>query len=294
MHNKVLPIFTGGTGRSGTTVLGTLLGKHSQVWATLPRELRFLTDRFGLLDLTIGGTTTSLLPSAIKERLFLRRLNGEWWYRVGPDGHERGLHRGLLPHDFERAQQLFRESEENRTERARLLIGMVDQAALSNGASMWVDTSPANAMNASRLISLLSNALVIHVIRDGRDACASVVSRKWGPDDPLSALNWWRKRMLLSHRGISSAPKEQTMSLILEDLLANDRDKSYKDLLRFLGLDDEPEMQDFFNQQMTAERGHIGRWKEDIPRDVRAKFQDQYAQIWRELDALGIPLAALG
>ena len=293
MDNKVLPIFTGGTGRSGTTVLGTLLGKHSQVWATLPRELRFLTDRFGLLDLTIVGTAPSLLPAAIKERLFLRRLNGEWWYRVGPDGHERGLHRGVLPHEFERAQQQFRESQVNPADRARLLIEMVDQAARRNQASMWVDTSPANAMNANRLISLLPDALVIHVVRDGRDACASVVSRKWGPNDPLSALDWWRKRMLLSHRGISSAPKEQTMNLILEDLLANDREKSYKDLLRFLGIDDEPAMQDFFNHQMTAERGHIGRWKEDIPKNVRGRFQDQYVNVWKELNAQRVPLTPL-
>lgn len=293
MDNKVLPIFTGGTGRSGTTVLGTLLGKHSQVWATLPRELRFLTDRFGLLDLTIGGTAPSLLPSAIKERLFLRRLNGEWWYRVGPDGHERGLHRGVLPQEFERAQQQFRNSHESLPNRSRSLIGMVDQAARRNQASMWVDTSPANAMNANRLISLLPNALVIHVVRDGRDACASVVSRKWGPNDPLSALDWWRKRMLLSHRGISAAPKSQTMNLVLEDLLAHEREQSYKDLLRFLGLADEPEMREFFNRQMTAERGHIGRWKEDIPKDLRGKFQDQYAHVWTELNSQGVPLAPL-
>lgn len=291
--DSITPIFTGGTGRSGTTVLGTLLGKHSQVWATFPRELRFLTDRYGLLDLAIGGTVPSKLPSMIKERLFLNKLNGQWWYRVGPDGHERGLHRGILPKEFERAQQKFKDSKEPTEFRSQYLLGMVHEAAHRHGASMWVDTSPANAMNAQRLTELLPDAMVIHVVRDGRDACASVISRAWGPSDPASALEWWRKRMLLSHRGMSTAPSDKTFSLVLEELLLTNRDDRYKDLLRFLGLDDEEEMHNFFNESMTAERGHIGRWKEDIAPDQRSDFNERYAEIWHELESLGVPLAPL-
>lgn len=44
------PFFVGGTGRSGTTRLTTVLDQHPAVYA-LPDETRFLIDPGGLEDL---------------------------------------------------------------------------------------------------------------------------------------------------------------------------------------------------------------------------------------------------
>ena len=48
--SKVKAIFIGGTGRSGTTVLGKILNKHNQIYC-FPQEIRFITDPDGLLSL---------------------------------------------------------------------------------------------------------------------------------------------------------------------------------------------------------------------------------------------------
>ena len=45
IFHKVLPVFVGGTGRSGTTVMGDLLGNHPDVRTSTPIEIKFLSNR---------------------------------------------------------------------------------------------------------------------------------------------------------------------------------------------------------------------------------------------------------
>ena len=50
MSNFIQPIFVGGTGRSGTTILSKLLNQDDSVY-TIPQEIRFITDPDGILSL---------------------------------------------------------------------------------------------------------------------------------------------------------------------------------------------------------------------------------------------------
>jgi hypothetical protein len=287
-------LFTGGTGRSGTTILGVLLGKHPAIWATLPREMRILTDEGGLLDLVIGGTRYSWLPRPIKRKAFLGKIKGDWWLRVGPDGTPRGLHRGVDRTEFEVALKLFEDGAGPLLKRSQALVSnLFDPPARRHGASMWVDTTPANAMHAHRILKLLPDARLIQVVRDGRDAASSVLTKNWGPNDPMKALEWWRNRMIWSHEGVSKAPAARVMTIRLEDLLIHERDSTYKQMLDFLGLEDHQEMSTFFNTTMSAENGHPGRWATDIPAAQRDAFAARYEEIWHELHGRGLVLSPL-
>ena len=50
MSKSIQPIFIGGTGRSGTTILSKLLNQDDSVY-TIPQEIRFITDPDGILSL---------------------------------------------------------------------------------------------------------------------------------------------------------------------------------------------------------------------------------------------------
>ena len=91
---NVTPIFSGGSGRSGTTIIMNLLDKHESFKASLPREIRFLTDRLGLLDLnyvrpfpfelsirhilTRSALMTLQVTKSSKRGLFLSRMQDYW------------------------------------------------------------------------------------------------------------------------------------------------------------------------------------------------------------------------
>ncbi len=62
------PIFLGGTGRSGTTLLYEVLGRHRDVHA-FPIEMRLLVDPDGALDL-VDNLTESFSPVRAREALY--------------------------------------------------------------------------------------------------------------------------------------------------------------------------------------------------------------------------------
>ena len=52
---QLIPVFIGGTGRTGTTILRQVLGTHHQIVA-VATELRIIADPDGLLDLFLSLT----------------------------------------------------------------------------------------------------------------------------------------------------------------------------------------------------------------------------------------------
>gem|GEM_PF-1216965 len=65
------PIFIGGTGRSGTTILSKFIGSHDKV-VKIPMESRFIIDKGGLIDLFTSLTTNYSFDQG---RIALRDFN---------------------------------------------------------------------------------------------------------------------------------------------------------------------------------------------------------------------------
>jgi hypothetical protein len=206
----VRPIFVGGSGRSGTTITGQLLGSHSQIWSTFPREVRFVTDSGGLLDLVLGTRTRiqhlderlqpEELSESIKLRLaalvaskknradtnlagFLRGMRGRWWLRSSPTGTPRGLHRGFDRGSFLEKVDAFEATYPRgaREAAARLVDRLLGEKAAAERATAFVDTTPPNAENAHRLLDIFPDAKILHLVRDCRDSAASVVKKSGAP-----------------------------------------------------------------------------------------------------------------
>lgn len=282
----------GGTGRSGTTVIAGLLHRHPQVRASWPREVKFVNKESGLLDLVLGpqGRKRRFGSSAPQDRLaaFDEGMRGPWWLRTNRLGRASGLHLSMEEADRDRLlADLAAGLDADPLKAGRVfLAGMIRAQRGDAGEPWWIDTSPPNIANATRIHEFWPQARFIWMVRDGRSTAASVMAERWGPDDPIEAIEWWEKRVRRAHAGLASVPADAVLILSLEDLVVLDREASYQRVLGFLGLQDDPVMREFFVEQMPPERVGLDKWRTRVL--DTAAFESAYRAAAERLQADGI------
>jgi len=293
MTTGFTPIFSGGTGRSGTTIIGKLLGRHSLVKCGKPYEIKFLTEIFSLTDLAYGMRAFDKDEISRKSRLYLkfRPLNsyevrlkkfedqmlGNWYKRNNRLDKESGLHRGISKRNLKSLLSHLRYEVKRDLEGAcrTFFTEFVLAQRQYAGEPNWMDTSPPNIMNTSEIYRLLPNAKFIEMQRKPLDTIASVMREKWGPDDFESAVKWWLRRTEAAASALEKIPYEQKLVIRIEDLVIHERDATYQKIMDFVGLEDELEVKSYFNSQMSAENLNENRWMKDfpIPKEMLEQFQ---------------------
>ena len=262
------PIFSGGTGRSGTTVLAKLLRCHPEVRASKPLEIRCVTDSAGLLDVCLGPTpdapwtvkVLALVPGGMA-RQFDSRMRKQWWERTNRLGRTSGLHRAISGQQREEMmRKLHSGVKADPAGAGREFLDDLMKAQGVTSERFWVDTSPPNAVCADRIFQVAPDALFVHMVRDGRDTAASVMAEPWGPSTPQTAIAWWEGRMRRAHHSLGKVPGQQVLTVSLEDLVVREREATYAELLDFLGLSDRPRIRRYFSEEMPADRVNVGAW----------------------------------
>lgn len=310
MATSPIPVFVGGTGRSGTTVMGDLLGKHPNVRTSTPIEIKFLSNRSGLLDVVFGREDAIIRSSGKisvihfrtyrkrkkreKERLhtiwteFEDQVWNKWWDIDAPPPHGRGLISGISRPNLEQLMlDLRRDLKINRIWAARRFmkrfIALQDEAG---SEKYWVETTPMNIPTADKLLKLFPNALFITMVRDPRDVIASLLTKNWGPTTPMEGLTWIEKRLTDGHNALKAVPATQKITIALEDLAINSREETYRRLTNFLGITDAPLMRKFFQEKLTPENATSGRWKKEIS---SPEFDAAYAELELRLKSYLLP-----
>ncbi len=281
-------VFIGGTGRSGTTVLGSLLGHHSR-YRYVPVESRFHCNRKGFPD---------LLEGRVRVEVFLDKLRDFWWHRVrGEDGQPRGLYMVMLRAQFDAAVETFEAGYSRDPVAAcrRLFVDLLWPLADDDGKPGIVEMSPHNIRQAPTLRRVFPEARLIHTVRDGRDVASSIATMTWGPDNVLDGIDWWAERLRLIDVGVRgeedgadyTIPQDRLQVLVFDELVDGDREAAYAALLDFLGLEDEPGLRGFFDAEMSAESAHRGRWAEGMSWPARRRVTRRYERTLEALSAEG-------
>lgn len=283
------PIFSGGTGRSGTTIIGKLLSRHTKVKCGHPYEIKFMTQLFSLTDLAYGMRSHDKDEISINSRLYLKfrslnsygvrlkkfeaRMLGDWYKRSNRLGEESGLHRGVSESDLKvlLADLKIGAKEDLELACRNFFRNFVLTQNQYSGQPNWMDTSPPNIANAAQIYRLLPDAKFIEMKRNPLDTISSVMNEDWGPNDFETAVKWWLRRTESASLALEKIPQENKLSIELEDLVVHQREATYMKILEFLELDDEPGVRKYFKSKMPPERMHEDRWKTHFPDHVETE-----------------------
>lgn len=191
------PIFIAGCDRSGTTLLGDLLGKSP--WSITTPESQFFHD---LLIQTGLGSFSS--PEAAAAWLLEHFRYVSWDMPLTLQELA-----GLV--DLERPRAtienlIARYAQLNHPEKP--------------GADVWIDHTPDNFKYQAMLKRLFPEARFIHIVRDGRAVCASIKPLDWGPNNAYMASRHWSER-LREALAVEVAEGDNCLRVRFEDLLSH-------------------------------------------------------------------------
>lgn len=283
------PVLVGGTGRSGSTIVGHLLDNHPDLTLTRPMEVRFIAGHQGLADaLAKAQRKPGSSEATAAAQLAVDRLLNRWFYRA----EHVGLHESMSKDEVEEWSKdyLATFGTDAVTATRTLTDRIMARIAARLSATRLVDTTPANARKADRLEPIYPESKVVMVTRDGRDVSASFVSQSFGPDDVFEALDQWEARMLASHRAAARCRADRILTFELMDLVVRDRALTLARLCDFLGVPVDPAMVAWFDENVTSNGMHPGRWRRDFDDQTGARIDEHYAAACARLAAEGVPI----
>jgi len=296
-------MFVGGTGRSGTHVLGELIA-HNRRFALVPVESRFHVNPQGFPDLLTGE---------VSPEQFLRKLRRFWWRRI-PAGEPlaavaprialgretRGLYKAVARDTFDQATERFaaaaRDGEALDIACRRLFLDLLWPIADQAGKRGLVEMSTHTVARAPELARLFPDAKLVHIVRDGRDAGSSKVGKRQKPHHPkdvAEGVQWWLERIERVERAVAAAPEGFVLTLSLDELAAGDRDSAFGSLVEFMGIRRAPKMRRFLDHHMSAENSSRGRWRQGLTPGEQAEVAAGYERAIERLEQQGYPSGAL-
>jgi hypothetical protein len=206
------PIFIGGCPRSGTTLLGTVLGAHPEC-CPVP-EAQFKIE--ALSGLPRNAKPVQALPAL---QAALRSPRFRDWKSAAEQLGQNGIGQvDSYPELIDR------------------LVTRYAEVAGKRQATHWIDGTPSNKNFLPTLLQMFPDARAIHIVRDGRAVANSVMRRDWGPNTVITAAYWWLGHLSHGLAAEQSLPSVRIRRVRYETLVSHPKD-TLVGLCQWLGLE---------------------------------------------------------
>jgi len=280
---KFAPVFVLGSPRSGTTLLYDMLLSAGgfAVYLAESNVFNLLAPRFG--DLSSRANRERLLDAWLASKLY--RATG----LEAEPLRQRILHDCRNPGDFLRI--------------------VMEAICKLQGASRWAENSPEAVLYLPRIKQVLPNALVVHIIRDGRDVANSlgqllyVRPFPWEQRYSVIGCGLYWEWIVQQARKFGQSLGGDYMEVHFEDLLSHpqetldrighfiDQPLDYETIQRVAyGSVSQPNTS-FNSKDSNAPFNPVGRWKKSFSQQELALFE---SLVGNTLQELGYPLATEG
>jgi hypothetical protein len=224
------PIFIGGCPRSGTTLLGALLGAHSRCLCV--PEMPFKFDLLYGMDWDAPDRSWRLAHDIVRHLGSFRM-----WGIPVEDLATNGASAVEPP--------AYRQTID-------LMVRRYAEAAGRPAADVWVEHIPHNIRHVHALLREFPDAIVFHLVRDGRGVAASLLPVGWGAGTELSAASYWADHLAYGLAAEHTAAAK--VHRVHYEAVLHDPHGEIVRLCRLAGLEPEPQL------------GHETRFP--IPRDT--------------------------
>jgi hypothetical protein len=273
------PVFVLGSPRSGTTVLYHMLLSAGgfAVYRAESNVYNILAPRFG--GLKSRASYERLLPVWLNSKLF--RVSG-----LESGVIQRGASACRTPGDF---LQFF-----------------MGQVAHAQGANRWADCTPDHLLHLEQIKREIPDALIIHIVRDGRDVALSFAQQGWSHPLP------WDREQLLNVAGLywswivgqgkkcSGLLGSDYLEVHYEDLVSQPQKVLDKisafisqeldyERIKSVGIGSVSSPNSSFGSENGGSFNPVGRWKSKLS---AAQLQTLEALIGDRLQELGYPLSS--
>jgi hypothetical protein len=211
------PVFIGGCDRSGTTLLGSMLGSHQKV-VCVP-EAQFIVE----IPIETKLDVNKVKPKDILQKIIMHPRFRHWG--IGID----------LP---------FTVNEDKEITYPMIIKWVMNHYGCIVGkpnADIWVDHVPTNIRYVDFLLSMFPSAKFLHIIRDGRAVANSLLSVPFGPNTIDRAAQLWLESLAFGFAAEAFLGPSKIFRVKYEDLVM-EPEFSLKQICEFLEIDFQSEM----------------------------------------------------
>jgi len=270
-------IFIGGTGRSGTTVLAQMFQTDRRFAVFI--EPRFLIDPGGLLDyLMTKSVTQEQFVENVATRFLPKLVFNLDRFEMLPDAGTVFTEK-LVAEVAANADR----ATNSPTEFARhFTVGLLGHIHDLTGTSHLVEKTPHTIVWAGDLAQVFGTAWFLHIIRDPRDICASVIPLKWGPKKIVDFPAWYNDLMERAWEQADRVAQRRYIVVNLDSMVENPA-STFERLcammrLRKPGIVTLGAIRDL----CTVEGSSRGRYEHDLTKDEARRVLDQTWEWYRK------------
>lgn len=217
------PIFVGGTGRCGTSILVAMLQESPVVLQ--------LSEPEGFHRLFLEWCDRRWIPFNMFKRGYARHLSERLVYSVTAyhDLYNRQIKEKLTVESVLESMNVFRGCRSVPCFKQRFDLfsdHLIGNFARACGRPLWCLKQPGYIfMYIDRIYELHPTMRFIHIVRDGRDVIASMLSQPWAAGDTRQekfefALNAWSQPLTEGLCRQEAVPESNIMTIRFEDLVA--------------------------------------------------------------------------